>query len=65
MQSLHFTAGTSSNGVIERDFTVGEVTGNSLVGRIRRRWRAPGTDVGHGGGQHRTAPAMPDVRPAL
>ena len=44
MQSLHFTAGTSSNGVIERDFTVGEVTGNSLVGRIRRRWRAPGTD---------------------
>ena len=44
MQSLHFTAGTSLNGVIERDFTVGEVTGNSLVGRIRRRWRAPGTD---------------------
>ena len=44
MQSLHFTAGTSSNGVIERDFTVGEVTGNSLVGRIRRPWRAPGTD---------------------
>jgi hypothetical protein len=27
MQSLHFTAETSSNGVIERDFTVGEVTG--------------------------------------
>jgi hypothetical protein len=44
MQSLHFTAGTSSNGVIRRDFTVGEVTGNSLVGRIRRRWRAPGPD---------------------
>ena len=44
MQSLHFTAGTSLNGVIERDFTVGEVTGNSLVGRIRRRWRAPGSD---------------------
>ena len=27
MYSVHFTAETSSNGVIERDFTVGEVTG--------------------------------------
>lgn len=27
MHSVHFTAETSSNGVVERDFTLGEVTG--------------------------------------
>ena len=27
MHSLRFTAETSSNGVIERDFTLGEITG--------------------------------------
>ena len=27
MHSVHFTAETSSNGVVERDFIVGEVTG--------------------------------------
>jgi hypothetical protein len=26
MSSVHFTAETSSNGVVERDFTLGEVT---------------------------------------
>jgi hypothetical protein len=27
MQSLRFTAQTPSNGIVERDFTLGEITG--------------------------------------
>ncbi|HEU5418312.1 MAG TPA: alpha/beta hydrolase [Streptosporangiaceae bacterium] len=57
MNSLHFTAQTSANGVIERDFTVGDIPGVL--------WSpAPGTDraplvlMGHGGGIHKKAPAM-------
>lgn len=61
--SVCFTAETTSDGVLERDFTVGEVTG--------ALWSpAPGSDgpagldraplvlLGHGGGNHRKHPAM-------
>jgi len=57
MHSVQFTAETTSNGVVERDFTVGEIPGVL--------WSpAPGTDraplvlMGHGGGIHKKAPAM-------
>ncbi len=57
MLSLHFTAETLSNGVIERDFTVGEVTG-ALWSPVSGADRAPLVLIGHGGGQHKNAPAM-------
>lgn len=57
MHSVQFTAETTSDGVVERDFTVGEVPGVL--------WSpAPGTDraplvlMGHGGGNHKKHPAM-------
>ncbi len=57
MHSVHFTAETSSDGVVERDFTVGEVTGVL--------WSpAPGSDhaplvlMGHGGGLHKKTPGL-------
>ncbi|MFD3745543.1 alpha/beta hydrolase [Nocardia sp. NPDC058633] len=54
---MHFTANTSSNGVVERHFTLGEVTG--------ALW-SPAVDsgptsvvlMGHGGGLHKQAPAI-------
>jgi pimeloyl-ACP methyl ester carboxylesterase len=57
MHSVHFTAETSSNGVVERDFTVGEVTG-VLWSPASGSDRAPLVLLGHGGGMHRRAPAM-------
>ncbi len=57
MLSLHFTAETLSNGVIERDFTVGEVTG-ALWSPVSGADRAPLVLIGHGGDQHKNAPAM-------
>ncbi|MER7463701.1 dienelactone hydrolase family protein [Streptomyces sp. NPDC097981] len=57
MHSAHFTAETSSNGVIERDFTVGEVTG-ALWSPASGSDRTPLVLMGHGGGMHRKAPAM-------
>jgi pimeloyl-ACP methyl ester carboxylesterase len=57
MHPLHFTAETSSNGVLERDFTVGEVTG-VLWSPASGSHRAPLVLMGHGGGQHRRAPGM-------
>lgn len=57
MHSLRFTTQTSSNGVIVRDFTLGEITGVL--------WSpGPGADhtglvlMGHGGGLHKKAPAL-------
>jgi dienelactone hydrolase len=57
MDSLRFTAETSSNGVIERDFTLGEITGVL--------WSpASGSEhpalvlMGHGGGLHKKARAL-------
>jgi pimeloyl-ACP methyl ester carboxylesterase len=54
---LRFTTQSSSNGMLERNFTVGDIPGVL--------WSpAPGTDraplvlMGHGGGAHKTHPAM-------
>ena len=57
MHSLHFTAETSSNGVTQRDFTVGEVSG-ALWSPASGSDRAPLVLMGHGGGTHKKAPAM-------
>jgi pimeloyl-ACP methyl ester carboxylesterase len=57
MHSLHFTAETSSDGVVERDFTVGEVTG-VLWSPASGSGRAPLVLMGHGGGMHKRAPGM-------
>jgi cephalosporin-C deacetylase-like acetyl esterase len=54
---MHFTAETSSNGVLERDFTVGEVPG-VLWSPASGSDRAPLVLMGHGGGTHKRAPAM-------
>lgn len=57
MDSLYFTAETSSDGVVERDFTVGEVPG-VLWSAASRPDRAPLVLMGHGGGTDKRAPAM-------
>ncbi|MEU5236816.1 hypothetical protein ACH4UR_21795 [Streptomyces lydicus] len=57
MHSLNFTAETSSNGVVERDFTVGDITG-ALWSPAAGPARAPLVLMGHGGGMHRKAPGM-------
>ncbi|WP_432253976.1 alpha/beta hydrolase [Streptomyces sp. HNM1019] len=57
MDSLRFTAKASSDGVTERDFTVGEVTG-VLWSPASGSGRAPLVLMGHGGGTHKKAPAM-------
>jgi cephalosporin-C deacetylase-like acetyl esterase len=54
---MHFTAETSSDGVVERDFTVGEVPG-VLWSPASGSDRAPLVLMGHGGGTHKKAPAM-------
>ncbi|MYS21429.1 hypothetical protein GA0115240_13075 [Streptomyces sp. DvalAA-14] len=57
MQSLQFTAESSSNGTTERDFTVGEIPG-VLWSPAPGADRAPLVLMGHGGGTHKKAPAM-------
>ncbi|MFI8992617.1 alpha/beta hydrolase [Streptomyces sp. NPDC053542] len=57
MQSLQFTAESSSNGVRERDFTVGGVPG-VLWSPASGADRAPLVLMGHGGGRHKKHPAM-------
>ncbi len=57
MHSLHFTAETSSTGVLERDFTVGEITG-VLWSPASGSDRAPLVLMGHGGGTHKKWPGM-------
>jgi hypothetical protein len=54
---VHFTAQTSSDGVIERDFTVGEVPG-VLWSPASGAERAPLVLLCHGGGRDKKAPAM-------
>ncbi|MET8143622.1 alpha/beta hydrolase [Sphaerisporangium sp. NPDC005288] len=54
---MRFTAETSSDGVLERDFTVGEVTG-VLWSPAAASDRAPLVLLGHGGGMHKKAPGM-------
>jgi pimeloyl-ACP methyl ester carboxylesterase len=57
MCSLHFIAETSSNGLVERDFTVGEVSG-VLWSPASGADRVPLVLMGHGGGEHKKARAM-------
>ncbi|WP_230985930.1 alpha/beta hydrolase [Microbispora oryzae] len=57
MHSLQFTAESPSNGMIERDFTVGHVPG-VLWSPASGVVRAPLILMGHGGGTHKKAPAM-------
>ncbi len=57
MYSLQFTAEPSSNGMVERDFTVGEVPG-VLWSPTSGGDRAPLVLMGHGGGNHKKHPAM-------
>src|SRR5438874_12305192 len=57
MHSVHFTAETSSNGVVERDFIVGEIPG-VLWSPASGADRAPLVLMGHGGGLHKKTPAQ-------
>jgi pimeloyl-ACP methyl ester carboxylesterase len=57
MHSVHFTAETSSDGVLERDFTVGEVTG-VLWSPASGSDHAPLVLMGHGGGLHKKTPGL-------
>jgi len=57
MHSVRFIVEKSSNGVIERDFTVGEVPG-VLWSRELGSGRAPLVLMGHGGGAHKRAPGV-------
>ena len=54
---MQFTAQTSSNGVVERSFTLGEVTG-VLWSPASGSEHAPLVLTGHGGGQHKRAPGV-------
>jgi dienelactone hydrolase len=54
---MHFTAETSSNDVVERDFTLGEVTG-VLWSPLAGSDHAPLVLMGHGGGLHKKAPGL-------
>jgi pimeloyl-ACP methyl ester carboxylesterase len=59
MNSVQFTAETTSNGVIERDFTVGGIPGVLWSPASDSRLdRAPLVLLGHGGGTHKRWPAM-------
>ncbi|HEY3647830.1 MAG TPA: alpha/beta hydrolase [Streptosporangiaceae bacterium] len=57
MHSLRFTAETSSNGVVERDFTLGEITG-VIWSSASGSEHAPLVLMGHGGGLHKKTPAL-------
>jgi pimeloyl-ACP methyl ester carboxylesterase len=54
---MHFTAQTSSDGVVERHFTLGEVTG-LLWSPASGSGPAPLVLMAHGGGQHKRAPGI-------
>ncbi|WP_275466684.1 alpha/beta hydrolase [Streptomyces noursei] len=58
MHSLQFTAESSSNGMIERDFTVGGVPGVLWSPASHAADRAPLILMAHGGGNHKKHPAM-------
>jgi dienelactone hydrolase len=57
MHSVCFTAETSSNGVVERDFVVGDVPG-VLWSPVSGSDHAPVVLMGHGGGLHKKTPAL-------
>jgi pimeloyl-ACP methyl ester carboxylesterase len=57
MHSLRITTETSSNGVVERDFIVGEVPG-VLWASAAGSEHAPLVLMGHGGGLHKKSPGL-------
>jgi pimeloyl-ACP methyl ester carboxylesterase len=57
MHSVRFTTETSSNGVVERDFIVGEVPG-VLWSPASGPDHAPLVLMGHGGGLHKKTPGL-------
>jgi len=57
MHSLRFTAETSSDGVVERDFIVGDIPG-VLWSPVSGSDHAPVVLMGHGGGLHKKTPAL-------
>ncbi|HET7067505.1 MAG TPA: alpha/beta hydrolase [Nocardioides sp.] len=57
MESVRFTAERSSRGVVERDFTVGEVPG-VLWSPASAPEQAALVLMGHGGGLHKKTPAL-------
>ena len=57
MNSLRFTAETTSDGVVERDFTLGDVTG-VLWAPASGPDHAPLVLMGHGGGLHKKTPGL-------
>ena len=57
MHSVRFTAETSSNGVVERDFALDEVTG-VLWSPASGSEHAPLVLMGHGGGLHKKTPGL-------
>ncbi|GGK41853.1 hypothetical protein GCM10010124_38330 [Pilimelia terevasa] len=57
MHSLRFTTSTSSSGVVERDFFVGEIPG-ALWAPESGTDRAPVVLVGHNGGMDKKAPGL-------
>jgi pimeloyl-ACP methyl ester carboxylesterase len=57
MHSVRFIAETTSNGILERDFIVGEVTG-VLWSPASGSDHAPLVLMGHGGGLHKKTPGL-------
>ena len=53
---MRFTSETTSNGVSERLFTLGDIPG--VLWSLAGDGRAPLVLLGHGGGQHKTAPGL-------
>jgi hypothetical protein len=57
MHSVRFIAKTTSNGVVERDFIVGEVPGVLWSPEFGPA-HAPLVLMGHGGGLHKKTPGL-------
>src|SRR3954466_2675613 len=57
MHSLRFVSETSSHGVVERDFVVGDVPG-VLWSPVSGCDHAPVVLMGHGGGLHKKTPGL-------
>jgi pimeloyl-ACP methyl ester carboxylesterase len=57
MNSLRFTAENVSDGIVERDFQLGDIPG-VLWGRENGPAHAPLVLMGHGGGLHKKTPAL-------
>jgi pimeloyl-ACP methyl ester carboxylesterase len=54
---MHFTSETSANGVVERNFTLAEITG-VLWSPTSKTVGSPLLLAGHGGGMHKKAPGL-------